>query len=235
MLFDYESLPPGYYDFRPHTLRGIWHNKEFDLVEERSLSQKVDLIIEIGCGPGVFLRDYCKNVKNKVGFDISRKQIDYAKSLTNDIAFFSSFEDLVNEFEEKSWINCESVCIILIEVIEHIEDSLFLHMIETLKKVLSRKGVVDFRVVATTPNKKSMWPLVEIMIDFFLSTDYRQQHHNLMTLREMKDKVLKIPNSSIISLGSFMSVYDWLRKPSPLRLKNRFQSRGLLMLIEFSF
>ena len=56
MTFDYEEIPPGYYDEAFRRGRGAqskWHHLKFRRVAEEIAGRR--RLLDVGCGPGTFI------------------------------------------------------------------------------------------------------------------------------------------------------------------------------------
>lgn len=231
MTFDYDLIPPGYYDFRETGLRHRWHHAEFVTVEHYAMRTKPNLIVDLGCGPGVFLREYCNSIEYKVGFDISKKQIKYANVFsTRNLTFHDSIESLIQQIKQIPIAGTFSVCITGIELIEHLKKEDMHSLINAIKESLRSKGVTNLSLVFTTPNKRSLWPLVERVIDFFLKTNYREQHIAIMNYSQFGEVTELITGHKTTELFSFMSIPQWLFFEAPCAPIRRIMLRGMLML-----
>jgi len=81
--FNYEQIPPGYYDNIYNKRSGIqsaWHHCKFNYVKNFINKKKNILHLDFACGPGTF----SKLIKGKYyGIDISMQQINYARRKNN--------------------------------------------------------------------------------------------------------------------------------------------------------
>src|SRR3954453_21273992 len=79
--FDYESIPPGYYDRVFKRGRGIqskWHHLKFErVIGELEGARRV---LDVGCGPGTMLGMLGPEYET-VGIDLSERQIQYARDV----------------------------------------------------------------------------------------------------------------------------------------------------------
>ncbi len=74
---------PLYYDIA-FNFRDISKQSDFlEDVYEKYTGRKLDSIIELGCGPAYFVREFAKRGKRSIGLDISAQMTEYAKSLLN--------------------------------------------------------------------------------------------------------------------------------------------------------
>lgn len=236
MSYDYESLVPGYYDFSTPGPRSRWHKAKFSTVSRVIEDISPQILIDLGTGPGVFLRDYCKDVPLKIGYDVSLIQIAYANKFPNGgIRFVSDLSNIsLGEKNESIKSSEMRICITAIELVEHISDKVFNEIHLKLNDVFRNqlKGVPKVSIwwIITSPNKNSLWPLLELGIDFALRTDYHIQHSNLETssiLSQRLSNILKVK----VSRSTFMSFRQWLFTKPPLKTYKKLFFRGMLTLL----
>jgi len=180
--YNYEEIPPGYYDLihEEKSTRSNWHRSKFQEVEKTlaNSGKQFSTILDYGCGPGTFLGRYLKNINaEKFGVDLSQVQIAYAReTFGTNISFLST--DSFNVAKDKFDL------IIAIEFIEHIslaEAKLFL---DNCYNNLKSGGIL----IMTTPNYKGLWPIIERITDLLFNTEYHQQHisrYNEFTLKQV--------------------------------------------------
>lgn len=235
MQFNYDSLPIGYYDFEPRGVRYRWHKVEFLTVESLVRRKTPQILIDLGCGPGTFLRNYCSFVSKKVGFDISANQITYASLKSPDkILFTSNKEDLMSAIENgTSDLNKEitgfSACITLLQLVEHISSNETYSIINEISSLLKRQGATEITVIMTTPNKFSAWPFLEKLVDIITGTNYRDQHINIMSPKVLLDRFSGLTSSKVHVFG-FMTFAQWLILSPPCKLIKQFTIRCLLLI-----
>ena len=121
--YDYEGLQAGYYDFQRKSLRKRWHDKKFELVKQIALENNPSLILDFGCGPGVFLRDFIPSNVFRIGFDISIAQVNYANQFSSSTLVFTHSLDEISKLLVSFDLEQLEITIVAIELIEHINDS----------------------------------------------------------------------------------------------------------------
>jgi 2-polyprenyl-3-methyl-5-hydroxy-6-metoxy-1,4-benzoquinol methylase len=173
LSFDYSSIPLGYYDKIAVTkkgLRSFWHYHKFKRIID-SFEEQGGAILDIGCFAGTFLGMIPEYVFNKqVGIDILEEQVKYAsqkygKSYRNFYHYqvFNKAEFIANNTFD---------CITIIEVIEHLSTS----EIEALLNFAHQKLKAGGKLILTTPNYTSAWPVIELMLNRFSDVKYEEQH-----------------------------------------------------------
>ena len=168
--FDYDSIPIGYYDEIYHWNRGCqskWHHLKFKFFEEH-ISEN-ELLLDLGCGPGTFIGNFDRYA-SAIGVDISKPQIDYAfEQYPSDKCRFITFDGNVLPFESESF-----TAVSLIEVIEHLEPVTVQNLFSEAFRVLKPRG----RLLVSTPNYGSLWPLLEAALNKSAKVTYEDQHIN---------------------------------------------------------
>ncbi|CAN5906940.1 hypothetical protein BH11PSE3_BH11PSE3_21720 [soil metagenome] len=165
-----EAIPPGFYDEiyrRKAGIRYSWHHLKFRAVAARLAP--ATRILDIGCGPGTFIGNYL-GAAECLGIDLSASQIDYAnRHYGNRQHRFStqSPESLLDADERFD-------AIAMIELIEHLTPPEALRLLALVRRLLSPDGTL----VLTTPNYGSLWPLIELGVNFFSRVRYERQHIN---------------------------------------------------------
>lgn len=171
--FDYSAIPLGYYDkiaMRRKGIRSYWHHLKFKRIID-GLEGSCDAILDIGCFAGTFLGMIPKEkVRKQTGIDILEDQIEYAnKNYGTDFRNFFT----VNDFSEQDFLpEAHFDLITLIEVIEHLTLDQIRQIFDYSYLRLKSGG----KMVITTPNYASMWPVLEIMLNSFSDVKYEEQH-----------------------------------------------------------
>ncbi len=196
--FDYESLQPGYYDTVYSKLKGAqskWHHLKFEYVSHRMGEFRDHL--DIGCGPGTFIGHYCKGRKS-IGVDVSSEQIQFAqkKYITDDHSFFH-----LNETQTLPFDDAHFDCITIIELIEHLEDEMLKKLFNEIKRVLRPGG----RLVLTTPNYASLWPILEACVNRSTPVSYKEQHVTHFTKTKLQ-QLLENQNFNNIWITAFQGM-----------------------------
>ena len=171
--FDYSSIPPGHYDLAFRRGRGVqskWHHLKFQrVVDQIGDSRRV---LDVGCGPGTLL-GMLDDSHECVGVDITHQQIDYASDVYGNErrSFYAcALQELPTGLRQFDVITA-------VELIEHLPQEL---VCETLTDAVGRLRPGG-KLVLTTPNYRSAWPLVERFVDRLGDVEYYVQHINKFT------------------------------------------------------
>lgn len=166
--YDYDKdIPAGFYDEihqRKAGVRFFWHDLKFRAVAAHL--KGAGRVLDIGCGPGTFIGNYLSGV-DCLGVDVSAPQIDYANRRYATARHRFSTEAVAG-------LDGRFDAVTLIEVIEHLPPAEARRLLAEARGLLSEEG----RLVVTTPNYRSLWPLIEWGVNLASHVSYQQQHIN---------------------------------------------------------
>jgi ubiquinone/menaquinone biosynthesis C-methylase UbiE len=168
LSFDYHSVA-GEYQYRAlhsgHPMQRFWHRGKLTLVErlvKKHLSAGSRLL-EIGCGAGNLLMQAVVKDSFPVALDLSMQALTFVRSRLGEAASGpdapSGYACIQSIGELLPLPDDHFDCVILSEVIEHLpvpEVS-----IREAARVLRPGG----RLLVTTPNYHSLWPVMEWIVD----------------------------------------------------------------------
>jgi len=180
---EYDALPAGYYDAVFHRGRGVqskWHHLKFDRFRDElgPFSNHLD----IGCGPGTLIGSL-DGVGHSTGIDIAKFQIEFAnQNYPAANRTFRAIEPGTLPFDDDSFD-----VVTLVEVIEHVEDDACAALLGEAYRVLVSGG----RLLVSTPNYGSLWPLVEALVNRLGAVSYEEQHINCFTRARLEDFLIK--------------------------------------------
>ena len=174
----YDAIAPGYYDevyARGRGVQWFWHHHRFRTVADL-LAPAGGSILDLGCGPGTFLGRFASDYTRAVGIDLARPQIEFASAkYGSDRVRFET--GAVTAFTHAETFDA----VVSIEVIEHLPPDETQHFLRSIFAVLKSGGTL----VLTTPNYRSLWPLIEWAVSAKGPVDYRQQHINRFDARRL--------------------------------------------------
>ena len=168
MAYSYDSIPVGFYDRVFQRNSGIqckWHHQKFRRIinEIGNVSKHLDF----GCGPGTLINLLSANI-SAVGVDIAASQLSYAEQkYAGPRREFIRIESSTLPFDDGTFdsISC-------VEVIEHLDLALTTDIFLEFFRVLKPGG----KLIVTTPNYGSLWPLVELLVNRMSDVSYEEQH-----------------------------------------------------------
>ncbi len=138
----------------------FWHYAKLDEAIKSLEIKDGDRVLEVGCGSGLLSFFIAKNPKVTVtAIDANQSALDFATNqfkLPN-LTYSKGLLDELN-FKESSFDK-----IVFLEVIEHITEKQGEEIFKSFYKLLKPNG----KLVISTPNKASLWPLIEWSLDFF--------------------------------------------------------------------
>ncbi|MCB0418267.1 MAG: class I SAM-dependent methyltransferase [Bdellovibrionaceae bacterium] len=170
--FNYDAIPEGYYDRIArggNSVRRAWHLQKFERVLD-CIPDSCKSILDVGCFAGTFLSELSPvRFPVQVGVDVLPKQVEYANA-----HYGSEFRKFVYvpSVAELGEVPGSFDCITLIEVIEH----LTVNEIRTLLERLCDKLNVGGKLVLSTPNYTSSWPVLEVLVNHLSTVSYEEQH-----------------------------------------------------------
>ena len=168
MSFDYHSVA-GDYQYRAlhsgHPMQRFWHRGKLAMIDQliRPHLAAGSRLLEIGCGAGNLLLQAAVAGSFPVALDLSMQALTFVRS---------RFEEASSGAETPRGFACMQAvgeclplrensfdCILISEVIEHLEKPQI--SIREAVRVLRPGG----RLLITTPNYRSFWPLMEWLVD----------------------------------------------------------------------
>jgi 2-polyprenyl-3-methyl-5-hydroxy-6-metoxy-1,4-benzoquinol methylase len=163
-----------------------WHRLKL-MAATQSLVNPLNapIILDIGCGSGTLLQFINRGYKSYTGIDVNQAAITYCRErypAPENQFRLMEFDDL-KELGGQAFTH-----IFFLESIEHITPEQGLNVLKTARELLGKDG----KMVITTPNRKSAWPLIESLLDIFKLTPTlaHEQHEHLYSPAELKDLAL---------------------------------------------
>ena len=184
--YDYSRIPVGYYDSvlrSGNPVRRLWHLSKFERVLDCLPPTGMRSLLDIGCFAGSFLSLVSeRQFPRQVGVDILQPQIEYAR-----VHYGTTFREFLHVpgVADLDRVDGTFDCITLIEVIEHLAP----REVTVLLDRITRKLVPGGRLVITTPNYASAWPLIEFLLNRFSGVSYEEQHITRFTWFNVKRKL----------------------------------------------
>jgi ubiquinone/menaquinone biosynthesis C-methylase UbiE len=168
LSFDYHSVA-GDYQYQAlhsgHPMQRFWHRGKLTLIDRlvRNHLSAGSRLLEIGCGAGNLLLQAAVKGSYPVALDLSMQALAFVRSRLEEAC---SSPDAPRDFaciqsigELLPLPDASFDCILLSEVIEHLPDPQV--SIQEAARVLRRGG----RLLVTTPNYRSFWPVMEWAVD----------------------------------------------------------------------
>ncbi|MDQ3441001.1 MAG: methyltransferase domain-containing protein [Planctomycetota bacterium] len=185
-IVDLHDIPVGHYQAvmeSGHPIRRAWHLQKFGRVLECLPDRPGQSILDVGCFAGSFL-SLCprERFSRQVGVDILPEQVEYAnKRFGTDFRRFQYAPSIRNIGE----VDGQFDCVTMIEVIEHLTAAEIPGMIEQITAKLRPGG----RLVMSTPNYTSTWPILEQILNRVSDISYAEQHATRFTFFDARRKL----------------------------------------------
>lgn len=226
--FDYETIPVGYYDdvfARTSGIQSKWHHLKFARVARELAGYQ--RVLDVGCGPGTMVGNLDR-LHDCVGTDLSTRQIDYARRTYGQAGprFYTTTPAQLPADEGPF------DAVTLVELIEHLDPGL---VDETIREALERLRPGG-KLILTTPNFRSAWPLVEAVINRFSEVTYDFQHINKFHVGRLTDLLdgLGLVQAHVepyLFAGPFAAAIDWRLADRVARFERGPVERRLGMLL----
>ena len=184
--YDYRQIPVGFYDQvlrSGNPIRRLWHLSKFERVLDYLPKAQQGSLLDIGCFAGSFLSLVPEDrFPRQLGVDILGPQVEYARA-----RYGTAFREFrhVRGIERLQDVTEQFDCVTLIEVIEHLAPD----EVRALLAHVSRLLVPGGRLVVTTPNYASSWPLLESLLERCSEVKYEEQHVTKFTYFDVERKL----------------------------------------------
>ena len=231
-----DDLSAGYYDtilkkglVKKRGVQSFWH---LTTLKKISKYLKNDLDhLDYACGPGTLIGLFSNS--NSTGVDIAEKQINFAKLNYSNKGSFLQIKDF--DFNEKKYD-----VITVIGLIEFIEDSEVIKLIQKLERCLKING----KIILTTPNYSGLMNFYEYILNRVGNVDYKLEHINkknaksskllFSTLENYECSVKKFLNISIVFATFSHKIASMVEKLISKIFNNYFGSLIIVELVKKS-
>jgi 2-polyprenyl-3-methyl-5-hydroxy-6-metoxy-1,4-benzoquinol methylase len=153
---------PGDYQFQAlhcgPAVQRFWHDTKLWLVDRYLQPTSTDRVLDVGCGSGVVAHAIAQAGAHEcVGLDGSEAAIAFASRQFRrpNLRFVQGLVD------EIAWPDGSFDAACCMELIEHIHPGQALDLLSRLRRIIRPGG----RLLVTTPNARSAWPVIEWLLD----------------------------------------------------------------------
>lgn len=195
--YQYKALHEG------NAVQRFWHYSKQLAIKTLLPPGPHETVLDVGCGSGVisfFLSKYGAHV---IGMDGNPDAIRFAtENFSNSNAKF-----VVGLIDDKMDFGKLFDKIYCLELIEHVYINQAENMLKTLFDNLKRGG----KIFLTTPNYKSLWPLIELLIDRFqLSPPLIDHQHVEFYNRKKLEKLCASIGFNIENISTNCFIAPWI-------------------------
>jgi len=193
--------------FNGNPLQRFWHRfKISTAIENLQIRQGMQLL-DAGCGSGVLSSLIARiNPSIKItGLDGNADAIHFCKQQWRDLPNINFLEgpiDRLNQFEDE-----EMDGIAFLEVIEHITANQSVFVLGEFYRILKRGGLL----VVSTPNRRSLWPVQEGVIDMLhLAPKMKSEQHEKLYSGNELGKIAEQIGFGIHKKQSINFIAPWI-------------------------
>lgn len=172
------GLPPISGDYQARALdsanpiQRYWHRAKLRLIDAVCPPVNSGRILDAGCGSGHISHHLSREGAEVLGVDGLASSVEFAvrtygsdrcrfrKCLFGELADWGAFAEIY-----------------LLDVLEHLPESEAQRTLEQFRRLLRPQG----RILITTPNARSLWPIVEFSLDLFRLTPTMRGEQHLST------------------------------------------------------
>ena len=194
--FNYDEIDEGYYDeiMSSKGAQSKWHELKFKRIYRLIEKECPKKLLDIACGPGTFISKLPNSIES-CGVDIAEKQINYASTKYSKAGVsFYRCEDASYPLDDNIFDIVTSI-----EFIEHVSiDSCKKNFLE-MKRCLKSGG----KIIITTPNYNSMWPIFEYIVSHITKENYLEQHVTHYTKKSLR-KIMQDSGFINIKIESYL-------------------------------
>ena len=239
MSFDYDSVA-GDYQYRAlnsgHPMQRFWHGGKLRMIDQliRPHLKADSRLLEIGCGAGNLLLQAAVRGSYPVALDLAMQALTFVRSRLREAQSGSEaprdFMCIQSVGELLPLDNESFECILLSEVIEHLEAPQI--SIKEAARVLSPGG----RLLVTTPNYRSLWLLMERVVDLLnMAPKMAGEQHISRFYPASLRRLLFEEGLNIEYFGTIYNLSPFLSLLSPKwasrQLERELESRSVLGMI----
>jgi 2-polyprenyl-3-methyl-5-hydroxy-6-metoxy-1,4-benzoquinol methylase len=177
------------------TAQRFWHEAKFRLIERVAMPAKHERVLDAGCGSGTISDFLSRHAGDVVAIDSNTSAIDYATGAFKapNLHFrLGQFDDLKGD---KPFDRIYSI-----EVIEHLYEHQVADVLSLFYKLANPGG----QLFLTTPNYRSAWPLIELLLDrFALVATLQEAQHVTRFTKQKLSTMCQRTGWKITQMGTF--------------------------------
>lgn len=145
-------------------IQSNWHNNKLITLDNQLPFNTSTLVLDLGPGSGNFELSFAKKVKHITAVDYHKEALNFLKQKTKNegITNITTIHCDIRSLGSLKSLKKFDV-ILMIDVIEHIQQSEADKLIRVFKKLLTKNGKIGI----ITPNYHSLWFYIEKFLDLF--------------------------------------------------------------------
>ena len=220
-------------------MQRFWHGGKLVMIDQliRPHLKTDSRLLEIGCGAGNLLLQAAVRGSYPVALDLARQALTFVRSRLREaqsgLEAPRDFMCLQSVGELLPLADRSFECILLSEVIEHLEAPQV--SIKEAARVLRPGG----RLLVTTPNYRSLWPLMERVVDLLNMAPKMagEQHISRFHPASLKQLLIKAGLhieyfGTIYNMSPFLSLFSpkWANRQLERELESR-SSLGMILVV----
>lgn len=212
----------------------FWHYAKLKEAETVLEIKEGDNILDVGCGSGLFSHFLANHKGTHVtAIDANATAIEFARNKYSN----SNLEFKLGLLDELNLPHSSFDKIVFLEVIEHISHEQGKQILKTFNDLLKPGG----KLVISTPNRKSLWPLIEWTFDVFKVVPNlgEEQHEHLYAGKELEQIGKQVglaleKKNTINTFAPWLALLNWNLALAIHKLEMKYFKRyGSILLYTF--
>lgn len=203
--YQYHALREG------HPIQKQWHRNKLNLIRFLGFLNENDVVLDAGCGSGNILLEFAKDVRYIVGVDTNEECITFLRQKIKDLHIPNAFARKLDLLEIRN-LNLSFSKIIMSEVIEHLNEEYSAKILRELGEMITRDG----EILITTPNYRSLWSSIEILLDSSkLAPKLKDEQHVAKYDRRKLFEIAERSNYRIVDKGTLNWISPFISLITP--------------------
>lgn len=204
----------GDYQYRALTkglkVQRFWHQSKIEFLKMMGKFSSQDVVLDAGCGSGNISFYLAKKVRKVIGLDANQEAIVFAQSQTKQKKLTNTVFKRAN-LKKIAFKDSYFTRVILFEVVEHLNEKDYSKIFAEIHRVMKPGGLLYL----TVPNQRSLWPLIELVLEtFHLVPSLKEQHlfrFNFSFISQMVTQSrFRLKNHGTMNhLSPFVSFLSW--------------------------
>jgi ubiquinone/menaquinone biosynthesis C-methylase UbiE len=218
-LFAFYNTIPGDIDEKAFNsdmlVQKYFQRRKTEVIKNVLAVQRQDVIIDIGCGSGVQIKEVGKNGYSlAIGIDINLNAIRFARERS-----LPDTEFIIADAQHLPIRSSSADKIICAEIIEHLKRPE--KLVNEIDRVLKRQGVV----VITTPNDQSIWGIYEFLWDMFgRGRNYGETHLKFFSMSDLRNNFHEFSECRTQSLFFISPIFALFNRTALLEFGKKMDS-----------